>query len=155
MKPSACSLLVSRKRLLTMQLKDANCRLWPLTDGQLTGLSSGSLDITSAWTALKSPYPLLLLQYLLSQELLLCRYLAMAASICSTIPAFSHYVTILWRGLDWWIDLLTTYWITTYNYKIIADFHTTNHSTLSSQSTFTTLYLVTALHNGFSMQCLQ
>jgi hypothetical protein len=36
--------------------------------------------------------------------------------------------------------------VTTNNYNNIADFHTTNHSTLkSSQSTFTSLYLATAL----------
>jgi hypothetical protein len=41
--------------------------------------------------------------------------------------------------------------VTTNNYNTIADFHTTNHSTLkSSQSTFTRLYLVTALHSGYS-----
>jgi hypothetical protein len=41
--------------------------------------------------------------------------------------------------------------LTANNYYIIADFHATDHSTLkSSQSTFTGLYLVTALHNGYS-----
>jgi hypothetical protein len=41
--------------------------------------------------------------------------------------------------------------VTTKNYYTIANFHTTNHSTLkTSQSIFTSLYLVTALHNGCS-----
>jgi hypothetical protein len=35
--------------------------------------------------------------------------------------------------------------VTTNNYYTIADFHTK-----SSQSAFTSLYLVTALHNGYS-----
>jgi hypothetical protein len=40
--------------------------------------------------------------------------------------------------------------VTTNNYNI-ADFHTTNHSTLkSSQSILTSLYLVTSLNNGYS-----
>jgi hypothetical protein len=39
---------------------------------------------------------------------------------------------------------------TTNNYYTIADFHATDHSTLkSSQSPFTSLYLVTAVHNGY------
>jgi hypothetical protein len=37
---------------------------------------------------------------------------------------------------------------TTNHYTSIADFHTTNHK--SSKSTFTSLYLVTALHDVFS-----
>jgi hypothetical protein len=40
--------------------------------------------------------------------------------------------------------------VTTNNYNTIADFHTTDHSTLSSQSAFTSCYLVTALNNGYS-----
>jgi hypothetical protein len=36
------------------------------------------------------------------------------------------------------------------NYYTTAEYHITNHSTLSSQSTFTSLFLVTALHNGYS-----
>jgi hypothetical protein len=41
--------------------------------------------------------------------------------------------------------------ITTNNYYTIADFHTTNHSTLSVLSLISTsLYLVSALHNGYS-----
>jgi hypothetical protein len=40
--------------------------------------------------------------------------------------------------------------VATNNYNITADFHTKNHSTLSSQSTFTSFYLVTALHNDYS-----
>jgi hypothetical protein len=39
---------------------------------------------------------------------------------------------------------------TTSNYNTIADFHTTNHSTLSSQSDFTIRYLVTNLNNEIS-----
>jgi hypothetical protein len=35
---------------------------------------------------------------------------------------------------------------TTNNYNTIAD----SHTTLSSQSAFNSLYLVTALHNGYS-----
>jgi hypothetical protein len=37
--------------------------------------------------------------------------------------------------------------VATNNYNIIADFRTTNYFTLS---TFTSVYLVTALHNGYS-----
>jgi hypothetical protein len=37
--------------------------------------------------------------------------------------------------------------VTTNNYNTFADFHIT---TKFSQSTFTSLYLVTALHNGYS-----
>jgi hypothetical protein len=40
--------------------------------------------------------------------------------------------------------------VTANNFNTIADFHTTNHSTLSSQSAFTGRYLVTALNNGYS-----
>jgi hypothetical protein len=41
--------------------------------------------------------------------------------------------------------------VTTNNYYTIVDFHTTNHSTLkSSQSTFTSLYSVITLYNGYS-----
>jgi hypothetical protein len=40
--------------------------------------------------------------------------------------------------------------VTTNNYNTIADFHTTNHSSLSILSIFTGLYLVTALNNGCS-----
>jgi hypothetical protein len=59
------------------------------------------------------------------------------------------YISDYRRGLDWWIDLLTQQVVTTNNYNIIADFHTTDQSTLkSSQSTFTSLYLVRAVHNG-------
>jgi hypothetical protein len=44
--------------------------------------------------------------------------------------------------------------VTTNNYNTIADFHTTNHSTLSSQSAFTSRYLVTALNNVFTVYFL-
>jgi hypothetical protein len=41
--------------------------------------------------------------------------------------------------------------VTTNNYYTIADFHTTNHSTLmSSLSAFTSLYSVIDLNNGYS-----
>jgi hypothetical protein len=40
--------------------------------------------------------------------------------------------------------------VTTNNYNTIADFNTTNHFTLSSQSTFTSFYLVAALRSGYS-----
>jgi hypothetical protein len=41
--------------------------------------------------------------------------------------------------------------VITNNYYAIADYRTTNHSTLkSSQSISTTLYLVIALHYGYS-----
>jgi hypothetical protein len=40
--------------------------------------------------------------------------------------------------------------VTTSNYNTIADFHTTNHSPLPSQSAFTSRYLITALNNGYS-----
>jgi hypothetical protein len=40
--------------------------------------------------------------------------------------------------------------VTTSNYNSIADFHTTNHCTLSSQSAFTSHCLVTALNSGYS-----
>jgi hypothetical protein len=40
--------------------------------------------------------------------------------------------------------------VTTNNYYTIADFHTINHTTLSSKSAFTSRCLVTALHNGCS-----
>jgi hypothetical protein len=41
--------------------------------------------------------------------------------------------------------------VTTNNYNTIADFHTTNYSTLSFLSlTFISLCVVTALHNGSS-----
>jgi hypothetical protein len=52
------------------------------------------------------------------------------------------------RGLDWWLDLHLQV-INTNNCNTVADLHTTNHLTLSSHSTFTSLYLVTALHNGY------
>jgi hypothetical protein len=41
-------------------------------------------------------------------------------------------------------------YVTTNNYNIIADFHNTNHSTVSSQPTFPSLYVATAPHNGYS-----
>jgi Ca2+-binding RTX toxin-like protein len=37
--------------------------------------------------------------------------------------------------------------VTTHNYNTITDFHTTNHSTLSSHLSFTSLYVITALNN--------
>jgi hypothetical protein len=41
--------------------------------------------------------------------------------------------------------------VTTNNYNTIADFHTTNDSKLSFlRSTFTSLYVATALHNDYS-----
>jgi hypothetical protein len=39
--------------------------------------------------------------------------------------------------------------ITTNIYNTIADFHTTNHSTLSSQSAFTSRCLVTVLNDSY------
>jgi hypothetical protein len=40
--------------------------------------------------------------------------------------------------------------VTTNNYNTIADFHITNYSTLSSQSAFTSRYLVKTLNDGYS-----
>jgi hypothetical protein len=56
------------------------------------------------------------------------------------------------RGLDLWIRVINhLHVVTTNNYNSIADFDTKNYSTLkSSQSTFTGLYMVTALYNGYS-----
>jgi hypothetical protein len=49
------------------------------------------------------------------------------------------------RGLGWWIDYWPLQVVTTNNYNTIADFHTK-----SSESTFASPYLVTALNNGYS-----
>jgi hypothetical protein len=48
------------------------------------------------------------------------------------------------------IDHLYTPLGNTNKYNTIANFHTTNHSTLSSQSVYTSRCLVTALNNGYS-----
>jgi hypothetical protein len=41
--------------------------------------------------------------------------------------------------------------VITNNYYTVADFHITNHSALkSSESAFTSFYLVTAVNNGYS-----
>jgi hypothetical protein len=47
------------------------------------------------------------------------------------------------RRLDWWIDHIQV--VTANNYNTVADFHTK-----CSQSAFTSIYLVTALNNGYS-----
>jgi hypothetical protein len=54
-------------------------------------------------------------------------------------------------GLDWKIGFIYhLHVVTLNNYYTIADFHTTNHSTLSLLNLFTSLYLVTAIHSGYS-----
>jgi hypothetical protein len=67
-----------------------------------------------------------------------------------------YYVTVT-RGLDWmivFIDHVYTQLVITSNDNSIAYIHTTTHSTLkSSQSAFTGLYLITAVHNGYSSEC--
>jgi hypothetical protein len=50
--------------------------------------------------------------------------------------------------MDTFIDHLQV--VTTNNYNTIADFHNRNHFTLSPLSLLSFVYLVTALHNGYS-----
>jgi hypothetical protein len=77
-------------------------------------------------------------------------------------PVFSHMFNVpvyilshllvaidgIWIG-DMFSDLLQG--VTINNYNSTSDFHTTNYSALSSQPNFTSFYLVTALHNSYSV----